>query len=492
MKQVLQTRQTQKLAMTPQLQQGLRLLQMSSVELGQEIQMAHEANPLLEFGDDVESSDSGSTDETIIDSKRTETAELNEDNRYSAENDDILPFESPALPGTSGWDEMQGYFPIDQRRPDLGGNQAWDPAQADTLEGQSSLRDSLRNQAMFLFGDAREQAIALHIIQEINDAGYLDASLTEISGALPESDPLEIEQVLSEVQKMDPPGVGARDPQECLSIQLNYVDQTTPGLETARILVSDHLNALARKDYTALRRIIGVSQAELADAVEIIKRLNPHPGYSISNARIDYIVPDILVQKRKHIWFATLNPKALPKISINQDYQALINRGSADEFGGLKEQLKNARWLISNLEKRHETILAVATAIVEQQQEFFNHGPQRLRPMILGDVAEKLDVHESTVSRATVGKYLSAPQGVFELKYFFSSQVGSDSGDGVSSVAVQEQIRNIVKNEPAAKPCSDEKICKILSTSGIQVARRTVAKYREQMGIPPSSKRKSV
>ena len=465
---------------------------MSSVELGQEIQMAHESNPLLEFGDELESPDAGTTEEMIADPKGADNPGLNEDSRYSAENEDILPFESPALPGTSGWDEMQGYFPIDQRRPDLGASQNWDPAQAGTLEGQSSLKDSLRNQAMFLFGDARSQAIALHIIQEINDAGYLETSLAEISGALPESDPLEIEQVLSEVQKMDPPGVGARNPGECLSIQLRYVDHNTPGLETARILVSDHLDALAKKDYVAIRRIIGVSQQELSDAVDIIKRLNPHPGYSVSDARIDYIVPDVLVQKRKNIWFASLNPKALPKISINQDYQALINRGSADEFGGLREQLKNARWLISNLEKRHETILAVATAIVEQQQEFFDHGPQRLRPMILGDVAEKLDVHESTVSRATVGKYLSAPKGIFELKYFFSSQVGSNSGEGISSVAVQEQIRNIVKNELPAKPCSDEKICKILSTSGIQVARRTVAKYREQMGIPPSSKRKSV
>ena len=283
MKQVLQTRQTQKLAMTPQLQQGLRLLQMSSVELGQEIQMAHESNPLLEFGDELDLPDAGSADEIVPDPKGLETAEMNEDSRYSAENEDILPFESPALPGTSGWDEMQGYFPIDQRRPDLGATQAWDPAQAGTIEGQSSLKDSLRNQAMFLFNDAREQAIALHIIQEINEAGYLDTSLAEISGTLPESDPLEIEQVLSEVQKMDPPGVGARDPGECLGIQLRYVDHNTPGLETARILVSDHLDALAQKDYTAIRRIVGVSQKELSDAVEIVKRLNPHPGYSVSD-----------------------------------------------------------------------------------------------------------------------------------------------------------------------------------------------------------------
>jgi RNA polymerase sigma-54 factor len=250
---------------------------------------------------------------------------------------------------------------------------------------------------------------------------------------------------------------------------------------------------LADRDYQALKRKLSVDEDELRRAIDLIRHLNPHPGYSVGDVAVNYVTPDIVVEHHKGAWLARLNTNALPKVVINQDYQQLVTDNSASKsFSKMKEQLHDAKWLLSNIEKRHSTILSVASQIVERQQAFFEHGPAAMRPMILRDVSEALDIHESTVSRATSGKYMLTPLGMFELKYFFSTELGSDNGGQTSSVAIQTLIKEMIDNEPPTKPISDMKVCESLNKQGYEVARRTVAKYREQLNIPPSSKRKNL
>ena len=481
--------------MTPQLQQAVRLLQMSTIELNQEIQHAHETNPLLEITE-IDSSESGEPD-----SEQEFDAVLNEESAAMGVDSETIELSDVSSlefdqSDQSDWDDAQNYAPIDQRRS-ASSSQSIDTMSADfnIPEDPSSLREVLGNQAIFLFENEVDRRIAHHLIQNINDAGYIDVPLLEIQQTLSEKENVcmhQIEDVLGTLQKLEPLGVAARNPQECLMLQLQARDKHSVGFDVACEIIRCHLDALANKEYTSLKKRLGISEKELGDAICLIQQLNPHPGYSVGDAKIDYIVPDIIVEKRKQIWFASINPKSLPKLSINQDYQELINKSIQGDYSSMKEQLAHARWLLSNLEKRHQTILSVAREIVDRQQGFFDYGAERMLPMTLNDIAEPLGIHESTVSRATSGKFLSAPQGVFELKYFFSSQIRTDQGENVSSLAIQSEIKQLVEQEPSNKPISDEKICTLLANKGYKVARRTVAKYREQMNIPSSSKRKSI
>jgi len=493
MKQSLDLRQSQKLAMTPHLQQAIKLLQMSANELSEELQHAYEVNPLLEIREDGEQ-DPGSTG---IEENPDRTG-MDSDNESSPGSDiDVLEFDRVADPDQPDWDDPQNYAPIDQRRPaaSISAGTFDSNTQFVIPEEPSTLRESLGAQAIFLFADEDERRIAHHIIQNINEAGYIDVPLSDIQQTLGERGPVDIQQietVLGVIQKLEPVGVAARSPKECLLLQLQAIDSGTAGHQTATDLIDQHLPLLANKEFKKLRKLLGVTESELGIAAGLIQQLNPHPGYSVGGAVVDYIVPDILVEKKGNHWYANLNNKALPKLAINQNYQKLINQNADSKFSSLKEQLQEARWLIGNLEKRHKTIHSVAREIVERQQDFFHFGAEKMRPLTLNDIAEPLGIHESTVSRATTGKYLSAPHGNFELKYFFSSQIDTTTGGTISSIAIQSEIKRIVHGEVASRPASDEKICLLLADKGYKVARRTVAKYREQMGIPSSSRRKTL
>ncbi len=511
MKQSLDLRHSQKLAMTPQMQQAVRLLQMSSVELSEEIQLAHETNPLLEMFEDSEiSSDNhdlqqeSSTDQTLdsmVEQPELEKLENNEDVAF--EPLPQLEFNNVDNQSDVGWDDLQGLTPVDQRdqRDQIRvRNENYHSGDDNDYllqipEDQVTLREALGSQAIFLFNDEGHRQIAHHIIQNINEAGYLDVDLEDIRQQLSDQRNVsieDIEAVLLVIQKLEPAGVAARSPEECLGNQLDAVDSNLPGYATARQIVSHHLGLLGSRDYAKLKKLLQVNEGELGHAVALITHLNPHPGYSFGNSRTDYIVPDILVEKRNGSWLARHNAQSLPKLMINQSYQQLISQGKGKGFGTLKEQLQDARWLLNNIEKRHQTILSVAREIVEKQQGFFHNGLEKMRPLTLNDIATPLGIHESTVSRATTGKYLLAPQGIFELKYFFSSQLSGDDGEAVSSLAVQTGIKKIIEAENSKKPVSDKKICALLSESGLKIARRTVAKYREMLNIPSSSRRKTL
>jgi len=474
--------------MTPQLQQAIRLLQMNTIELTEELIQAHESNPLLELEEPAEPAEVSHPDEA-------QDAESSDSSRDSMDED---------------WVSAQTYEKV-SRNTAIGGNDYEIPDRA----GPATLRQSLEEQLLPRGLPAEQYLAAELIIQYLDDAGYLGVSLDEIlveltqavsklteradqDGAVPEHvaetiDLETVESALKVVQSFEPTGVGARSPQECLSLQLAAMNRDTPGLQMASRIVELYLELLGKRDYQTLRRKLGGSEEALREAIELIKHLNPHPGYSVGDVSVNYVVPDVVVELRRGVWMARLNRGSLPNVVINQDYQQLVtDNSSCASFSQMKEQLQDAKWLLANIEKRHSTILAVASQIVERQQAFFEEGPSAMKPMILRDVSEALDIHESTVSRATNGKYMLTPLGVYELRYFFSTEMHTDSGDQTSAVAIQTLIREMIEQEPPRKPISDMKICDALNERGLQVARRTVAKYREQMNIPPSSKRKSL
>ena len=472
MKAALDLRQTQRLTMTPQLQQAIRLLQMNTAEFSAALIDAHETNPLLEMEDPEGRSEA-------------------------------IPEEGHA--GLEFMDELRGSFNEDwvSRRA---GTASPASALSDGVDripahaADASLHESLEEQLCLLALEPMQKFLADHIIRNLNDAGYLEAGLeTILDEVRHDLEPgtrismPDMEDALSRVQSLDPVGVGARTPGECLLLQLSALDAGVPGLETARSLVRSHLPLLARRDLQALRRKLAVDHGELREAIELVRHLSPHPGYSVGDVSVNYVTPDVLVERRRGGWAARLNTAALPRVMINQDYQQLVTENAGKEsFSRLNSQLKDARWLLSNIEKRHDTILSVAARIVANQQAFFEHGPAAMKPMTMREIAETLDIHESTVSRAVNGKYMLTPLGTFELRYFFSTEVGAGNGHQASSVAIQALIRELVEAEPPAKPISDMKICEALRSRGFEIARRTVAKYREQMNIPPSGRRKSL
>jgi RNA polymerase sigma-54 factor len=303
--------------------------------------------------------------------------------------------------------------------------------------------------------------------------------------------PAEVEAVLQRVQRFDPQGVGARTPAECLLLQLEALPAATPWLAEARLLVGQHLELLANHDFAALMRRLKVSREALQGIVSLIQSLNPHPGARLSNAAPQYVIPDVLVYRQRNIWRVELNTESTPKLRINARYAALTRRaGKNGDIACLKNHLQEARWFLKSLQNRNETLLKVATCIVERQREFLEQGDEHMKPLILRDIAEVLGMHESTISRVTTQKYMHTPRGIYELKYFFSSHVGTSDGGECSSTAIRAMIRKLIQAEDPGKPLSDDKIAKLLEAEGIQVARRTVAKYREAMTIPASSDRK--
>ncbi|PKH25819.1 RNA polymerase factor sigma-54 [Enterobacterales bacterium CwR94] len=476
MKQGLQLRLSQQLAMTPQLQQAIRLLQLSTLELQQEIQQALDSNPLLEqteLHDEIESRDSQETD--VLDTREAlEQKEMPDELPLDASWDEIYTAGTPSGTATDYHDDE---LPIYQG------------------ETTQSLQDFLMWQVELTPFTDTDRAIATSIVDAVDETGYLTIPLEDILESIGNDEIAldEVEAVLKRVQRFDPVGVCARDLRDCLLVQLSQFAVTTPMLTEARLIVSEHLDLLANHDFRSLMRVTRLKEDVLKDAMALIQSLDPRPGQSINTSEPEYVIPDVLVRKSGALWTVELNADSVPRLKINQHYAALgsSSRNESDtQF--IRSNLQEAKWLIKSLESRNDTLLKVSRCIVEQQQAFFEQGEEHMRPMVLADIASAVEMHESTISRVTTQKYLHSPRGIFELKYFFSSHVNTESGGEASSTAIRALVKKLISAENPAKPLSDSKLTTMLSEQGIIVARRTVAKYRESLSIPPSNQRKQL
>lgn len=486
MRQSLELRLGQRLTMTPQLQQAIKLLQLSAIDLQTEIQQALEENPLLEEGDDgMDDHVSSQTDSENNGTDADSELDLNSELGNGEPLDDTFEGQweteyEPLYTNTvrNSTDDTTA-FEIDARSAP-----------------ETTLRDHLHWQMCMTPFSARDRGIATAIIDAVNEDGYLTASLQEIKDSLgPGNDiePDEIEAVLHQVQNFDPLGVGARNVKECLLIQLRQFHPDTQLLDQARLLVEEHLDLLGSKDFAKLQRVMKLDADTLREVVRFVQGLHPRPGSTIAPLQPSYVVPDVIAHKIRGVWRAELNPDTVARLRINDTYRAMLRRGdTTDANRYIQDQLQEARWFIKSLRNRNDTLLKVANAIIERQQEFFDRGEQAMRPMVLHDIADTLNMHESTISRATTQKYMLTPRGIFELKYFFSSSVGTTDGGTCSSTVIRSWIKKFIETEPPAKPISDSQITRLLAEQGITVARRTVAKYREGMNIPPSNQRKSL
>ena len=499
MKASLQLKIGQSLTMTPQLQQAIRLLQLSSMELETEIQEALDSNMMLELDDDHGAA-SDSMEEAGAESAAATDAV---DTAESLDADyEVTPVEREA--GLEG-DNIPADLPVDSAWEDIyDGNTSYSkPVSGSEYNGfdnedveYKSLRDHLLWQLNLTQTSDSDKAIATAIIDALDDDGYLTCDLEDVLATLKveqdeETGLEEVEAVLRMVQSMEPAGVAARDLQECLNLQLDHYDPETRWLAQARELINKHLDLLGGHDYNRLLRQMKLSREELQEVVLFIQTLNPRPGNTVQESRIEYIVPDVFVKKEKGAWKVELNAETMPRLRINSGYANMIKRAdNSEDNNSLKSHLQEARWFIKSLQSRSETLLRVATAIVERQRAFLEYGEEAMKPLVLHDIAESLGLHESTISRVTTRKYMHTPRGIFELKYFFSSHVSTDLGGTCSSTAIRALIKKLVVAEKPEKPLSDSKIAALLADQGINVARRTVAKYREAMNIPPSNERK--
>ncbi|EEV1081821.1 RNA polymerase factor sigma-54 [Escherichia coli] len=476
MKQGLQLRLSQQLAMTPQLQQAIRLLQLSTPELQQELQQALESNPLLEQIDTHEEIDTRETQdsETLDTADALEQKEMPEELPLDASWDTIYTAGTPS--GTSG-DYIDDELPVYQG------------------ETTQTLQDYLMWQVELTPFSDTDRAIATSIVDAVDDTGYLTVPLEDILESMgdEEIDIDEVEAVLKRIQRFDPVGVAAKDLRDCLLIQLSQFDKTTPWLEEARLIISDHLDLLANHDFRTLMRVTRLKEDVLKEAVNLIQSLDPRPGQSIQTGEPEYVIPDVLVRKHNGHWTVELNSDSIPRLQINQHYASMCNNARNDgDSQFIRSNLQDAKWLIKSLESRNDTLLRVSRCIVEQQQAFFEQGEEYMKPMVLADIAQAVEMHESTISRVTTQKYLHSPRGIFELKYFFSSHVNTEGGGEASSTAIRALVKKLIAAENPAKPLSDSKLTSLLSEQGIMVARRTVAKYRESLSIPPSNQRKQL
>lgn len=505
MKASLQLKLGQSLTMTPQLQQAIRLLQLSTLDLQQEIQQALESNPMLETAenddqqDDEERNESPGnetpdTDNSQEDSppETTDWDEAENGPDWSTENDipDNIPDD---LPVDTAWDDIYQSAPAPASKGDDENDSDFETRNSPA----ETLQDHLEWQLNLTPMSDRDQAIAHALLDAVDERGYLTSSVEDILSGLrddSDEDPLEqdeVEAVLRRLQHFDPPGVFARDLQECLLIQLNQLPDDTPWLRQARLVVSQFLHLLGNRDYAQLLRRSRLKEDQLKQVLALITSLNPQPGDLIDRAEPDYVIPDVIVRKHEGRWRVELNPEIAPRIRVNASYASLIRRAdSSADNTYMRDQLQEAKWFIKSLQSRNETLLKVSTRIVEHQQGFLDHGEEAMKPLILSDIAQAVEMHESTISRVTTQKYMHTPRGIFELKYFFSSHVSTAEGGECSSTAIRAMIKKLIAEETPKKPLSDSKIAAMLGEQGINVARRTVAKYREAMNIPPSNERK--
>ncbi|MFK8016475.1 MAG: RNA polymerase factor sigma-54 [Gammaproteobacteria bacterium] len=484
LKPSLQLRIGQSLTMTPQLQQAIRLLQLPVVELQSQIQEALEANVMLESIEDEGGTTAKPAEETpreaadeVITEPASAPADDYERNEATSEREsaDETWDRGVSAAETRG---SGGEAPVNQEYADLSGE---------------TLADHLLWQLEFEKFSPREVVIGRALVDAINDDGYLTEDITTIHEILRREGEVslsEVEQVLAKVQLLDPVGIGARSLSECLRLQLQQLDDQGGARDLAIRIVNDHLELLAEHQLAVLRRRLNVSESDLELAIALVHSLQPRPGAGLNTQPPEYVVPDVYVRKVDGRWIVELNPGMTSSVRVNQTYAQQIARGS--EHSTLRTQLQEARWLVRSLEIRNETLMKVARSIVERQQEFLDRGDEGMSPMVLRDIAEELEMHESTISRVTTNKYMHTPRGIIEFRYFFSSHIGTDDGTELSSVAIRAKIRKLIASENSAKALSDNKIAQALSESGINVARRTVAKYREAMSIPSSSERKKL
>lgn len=471
MKASLALRMGQSLTMTPALQQAIRMLQLSSMDLQQEISQVLESNLMIE---QIEDSPADNLD-----------AEADADSNDSAE--DTIPDE---LPVDAEWDDV--YDGATHTKSGVS-DELYEFQQAN-LHTAPTLIEHLSWQAGLQGYTPAQGEIAAHLIDSVDERGYIDdwpsvaARLKEL-GHKPDA----VETVLATVQQFDPTGVAARDLSECLRLQLDSLGLEAPQHQLAAQICERHLENLGRNDLRTIARALRAQLDDVQTAADIIRHLQPSPGTPFVNVDRDYITPEVFVSKRNGRWTVALNPDIAPRLRINSTYTKLIKRAdNSPDQRQMKEHLQEARYFLNSLKSRNDTLLRVAQCIIEQQRAFMDYGEEAMKPLVLRDIADRLNVHESTVSRATSAKYMHTPRGVFELKYFFSSHVGTAQGGQCSATAIQAMIKRLVTAEPANKPLSDSKLAKLLNEDGIHVARRTVAKYREALDIPPSHERKKM
>jgi RNA polymerase sigma-54 factor len=480
MKQSLQLRIGQHLTMTPQLQQAIRLLQLSTLELQSEVQDALESNPMLE------QDEGGSTD--VQDAASGSNGAEKEIPLRTEENPETIPDE---LSTDSNWEDVFDTGATSFSAPESGGSR--DFTEIVTVSGEG-LRDHLIWQLELTQFSDTDQHIARNIIDAIDDDGYLTTSTEDIHKQLDERLDIEhdeVRAVLHRIQQFDPIGVGAQDLRENLHLQLQQFDADTPWLKEARILIRDHFTLLSNHHYLKLGSKMKLASDDLQHVIHLIQSLNPRPGSAFNTAEPEYIIPDVYVVKKNEQWQVELNTESTPKLRINSLYASMIKRGSNSKDNTyLRDNLQEARWFLKSLQSRHETLLKVSSCIVERQQGFFEHGEEAMRPMVLRSVADAIEMHESTVSRVTTRKYMHTPRGIYEFKYFFSSHVSTESGGECSATAIRAIIKKLVAAENPGKPLSDSKMASVLAGQGINVARRTIAKYRESLSISPSNERK--
>ncbi|ARN74859.1 RNA polymerase factor sigma-54 [Oceanicoccus sagamiensis] len=501
MKQSLQLKIGQQLTMTPQLQQAIKLLQLSTLDLQQEIQQALESNPMLDVNEEQDTERKSDSDQEQV---KTEEVDFSDNTEKKTETAEV---EGPAA--DSDWqDNIPEDLPVDTQWDDVYQSSA--PAatpsssQASSSEdfdfdSRNSITESLQDHLLWQLNLTRmsdvDRSIGMAIIDAVDANGRLTQSPEQLHTSFNKDNPdIELDEivaVLHGIQQFDPPGVAAMDLQECLMIQLNQLSADTPWLKEAKNVIDRHLSLLGNRDYAQLMRRSKLKEPDLREVLSLIQSLNPNPGEMISPDTTEYIVPDVYVKKIKGRWTVELNPDISPKLRINSDYASLVKRAdNSDDNTFLRDNLQEARWFLKSLQSRNETLMKVATKIVEHQRGFLEYGEEAMKPLVLHDIAEAVEMHESTISRVTTQKYMHTPRGIFELKYFFSSHVSTDSGGECSSTAIRALIKKLIAAENPKKPLSDSKITVELGDQGIKVARRTIAKYRESLMIPPSNERK--
>jgi RNA polymerase sigma-54 factor len=503
MKQSLQLKLGQQLTMTPQLQQAIKLLQLSTLDLHQEIQQALDSNPMLEIeegsdqaeiADNTEAPASADTDtaETASAGEPATAAEQDLEPSTGAEEQNWDTDIPEDLPVDSQWEDV--YQAPVNTAPAGGGGEFNDS----DFESRNSSEETLQEHILWQLNLTRmsdlDRAIAMSIIDAIDENGRLTVSAEDIWDTFDpqlEIDFDEVMAVLHRLQQFDPPGVCTHDLRECLLVQLQQLSEDTPYLSQAKLVINRYINLLGNRDYAQLMRRSKLREQELKQVLELIQSLNPNPGQSIGQDSTEYIVPDVFVSKRNGRWVVELNPDIAPRLRINPDYASLVKRAdNSSDNTYLRDNLQEARWFLKSLQSRNETLMKVSSRIVEHQRGFLDYGEEAMKPLVLHDIAEAVEMHESTISRVTTQKYMHTPRGIFELKYFFSSHVSTAAGGECSSTAIRALIKKLVAAENHAKPLSDSKITALLDEQGIKVARRTIAKYRESLMIPPSNERK--
>jgi RNA polymerase sigma-54 factor len=475
-KPTLQLKLSQHLTLTPQLQQSIRLLQLSTLELNAEVERLLQENPLLEKADEEEAA--GSPREYLA------TVTSTPADKGGDAPEDRAPDASDLLAGTDGdWGTSTNTGDEDDEH--------FLPQQVAT----NSLRDHLNAQLALLNVPLRDRQIVAALIDALDEDGYLTTTLEELLELFPEEleiDADELSIALKRLQNMEPAGVGARDAAECLSLQLKALPESTPFRGDALKLVQNHLPLLAARDFGKLKRLLHADDSCLRCVRTLITSLNPRPGAGFSKTEANYVIPDVVVRKWRGRWVAALNEAAMPKLRLNRIYADILTRNREASNQQLAAQLQEAKWLIRNVQQRFETILRVSQAIVDRQRHFFEHGEVAMRPMVLREIAEILGLHESTISRVTTQKYMLTPRGTYELKYFFGSHVATDTGGAASATAIRALIKQLIGAEDPKTPLTDSRIADLLGDQGILVARRTIAKYREALQIPPVNVRKTM